>query len=209
MSFSKNNILIKFWLLTTIFVVFFSSLVPMVYAQTDQSESSISSNPALKLDLNVDEQFHPSKEFTIKLEIDSLINSNRVGIDWTYPKALLNAVNGESDVISVSNGNKTIFIKTFRPKADLPSSGSNRKIDISVRVVGYSAGDSYISTGKTSLTLNSNMEVVPLLEGYSRSRTINTIINITIVLGLVALIIGVVIFLLKKFLKYLNTPDVN
>lgn len=204
----KKNI-IKLFAVFSVFVLF-TNFNSVYFAQEPEPELRAASNPALKVVLNYPkDQFHPSKEFTVTLEVDSLIDSNRVGLEWSYPKTILSAKGGEDDVISVTSGNKTTFTKTFAPKLDLPSSVNSRRVDISVRVVGYSAGDSYISTGKTSLVLNSKMEITPSLESYSREKTKNQIIRIGIIVSIIAVVVVLIIFLVKKFIKYLNTPDIN
>lgn len=184
-----------------------------VYAQeTEQNYDQnvpIVSNPALKLQIDPPtHQSYPSGKFTLTLTVDSLIDSNRVGIKWFYPSNLFNISGEERDVITVVKGQKTTITKEFTPKEILPPSIVNRGVNIAVEVNGFVAGENYLSSADIDLVFTPDMVIVPTLESYTREKTL-TIIRIGAIRIGIVLLFGVAAFFLGKQLKdYLNTDEI-
>lgn len=209
---SKRPILVHMLIIALILFsqIFYFTVYAQEEAVTTSEQINIISDPALKLDLRKPtEQDFPSKEFEVTLLVDSLIDSNRVGVDWIYDKTLFTVEGGDSDVVTVVNGNQTTITKKFIPKPNPPVSIVNRKTNIGVRVNGFVAGENYISTAQIDMTLSPEMVILPVLENYQRADTLNTVKNITIIVLLVLAVVVGGFFGIRKFIKYLNTPDVT
>ena len=145
----------------------------------------------------------------MSLEIDSLIDSNRIGVEWRFPEQLLDVKAPEKDVVSVVQGQKTSLVKEFTPKARLPVSIVNRRVEIAVVVNGFVAGENYLSSEKIVINFTPDMVIQPELSNYSSEKKVSTIKTVT--LGFLALVIFVaaLIFAVKQLRSYLNTNDVT
>lgn len=204
---SKTNLLVHIFIMSLI--LFTQIFYQVVYAQ-ETPELLSQSDPALKLQLlKPTEQDYPSKNFKVTLIVDSLIDSNRVGVTWTYPTNLMTPVGGATDVITVVSGEKTTLVKEFIPSSNPPKSVVNRNAEIGVRVNGFVAGENYISTEKVVITFNPEMEILPLLDNYSQAKNLDKFKNISAIVLVVVLVIVGGFIGIKKFLKYLNTSDVE
>lgn len=194
-------------------VLFSQVFYDTVYAQNDEQEYNqevkIVTNPALKLQLEKPtDQEYPSKSFDIVLTVDSLIDSNRVGVKWFYNDRLLNITGPERDIISVVNGEKTTLRKTFTPEVVLPPSLVNRRVEIAVEVNGFVAGENYLSSSEIVLLFTPDMVITPTLDSYTRSKTMNTIRVWGLWSGAI-IILGIAIFFVyRQFKEYLNTNEV-
>lgn len=194
-------------------VLFTQIFYDTVYAQTEEQEYNqevkIVSNPALKLQLvNPTDQEYPSKSFDIILTVDSLIDSNRVGVTWFYNDRLLNIAGPERDIVSVVKGEKTILRKTFTPEVVLPPSLVNRRVEIAVEVNGFVAGENYLSSAETVVLFTPDMVITPTLDSYSRAKTMNTIRVWGLWSGAVILMGIAIFFVYRQFREYLNTNEV-
>lgn len=170
----------------------------------------ITSDPGLKLVLSQPlEQDFKTKTFKLTLEIDSLIDSNRIGVDWRFPEQLLDIAVPAKDIVSVVKGQKTLITKEFTPKAVLPVSVVNRKVEIAVIVNGFVAGESYLSSEKIIVTFSPDMVVQPVLKDYASEKRAITIRNISF--GIIAVVVFVlaIFFVVKQVRTYLNTNDVT
>lgn len=170
----------------------------------------ITSDPGLKLVLSQPlEQDFKTKTFKLTLEIDSLIDSNRIGVDWRFPEQLLDIAVPAKDIVSVVKGQKTLITKEFTPKAVLPVSVVNRKVEIAVIVNGFVAGESYLSSEKIIVTFSPDMVVQPVLKDYASEKRATTIRNISF--GIIAVVVFVlaIFFVVKQVRTYLNTNDVT
>lgn len=170
----------------------------------------ITSDPGLKLVLSQPlEQDFKTKTFKLTLEIDSLIDSNRIGVDWRFPEQLLDIAVPAKDIVSVVKGQKTLITKEFTPKAVLPVSVVNRKVEIAVIVNGFVAGESYLSSEKIIVTFSPDMVVQPVLKDYANEKRATTIRNISF--GIIAVVVFVlaIFFVVKQVRTYLNTNDVT
>lgn len=207
--------LTKFISFTFILILpIFNSTVASVYAQSEEQEYNqdvpITSDPGLKLKLSQPlEQDFKTKTFKLSLEIDSLIDSNRIGVEWRFPEQLLDVKAPEKDVVSVVQGQKTSLVKEFTPKARLPVSIVNRRVEIAVVVNGFVAGENYLSSEKIVINFTPDMVIQPELSNYSSEKKVSTIKTVT--LGFLALVIFVaaLIFAVKQLRSYLNTNDVT
>jgi hypothetical protein len=194
-------------------VLFTQIFYDKVYAQTEEQEYNqevkIVSNPALKLQLvNPTDQEYPSKSFDIILTVDSLIDSNRVGVTWFYNDRLLNITGPERDIVSVVKGEKTTLRKTFTPEVVLPPSLVNRRVEIAVEVNGFVAGENYLSSAETVVLFTPDMVITPTLDSYSRAKTMNTIRVWGLWSGAVILMGIAIFFVYRQFREYLNTNEV-
>lgn len=185
----------------------------VVYAQeTEQNYDQnvpIVSNPALKLQFDPPtHQSYPSGKFVLTLTVDSLIDSNRVGVKWFYPANLLSITGEERDIITVVKGQKTMITKEFTPREVLPPSVVNRKVNIAVEVNGFVAGENYLSSADLDLVFTPDMVIVPTLESYTREKTITLIQLWGIRIGIVMFVGLAVFFLVKQLKDYLNTDEV-
>lgn len=185
----------------------------IVYAQESEQNYDqnvpIVSNPALKLQLNPpSHQSYPSRKFILTLTVDSLIDSNRVGVKWFFPNSLLTINGSERDVITVVKGQKTTITKEFTPRETLPPSIVDRRVNIAVEVNGFVAGENYISSTDVDIVFTPDMVVIPTLESYTREKVMATVRNWGIGVSIV-LFVGLAVFFLVKNLKdYLNTDEV-
>ncbi len=185
----------------------------IVYAQESEQNYDqnvpIVSNPALKLQLDPpSHQSYPSKKFILTLTVDSLIDSNRVGVKWFFPNNLLTINGSERDVITVVKGQKTTITKEFTPRETLPPSIVDRRVNIAVEVNGFVAGENYISSTDVDIVFTPDMVVTPTLESYTREKVMATVRNWGIGVSIV-LFVGLAVFFLVKNLKdYLNTNEV-
>lgn len=194
-------------------VLFSQVIYDTVYAQNDEQEYNqevtIVTNPALKLQIEKPtEQEYPSKSFDIVLTVDSLIDSNRVGVKWFYNERLLNITGPERDIISVVKGQKTTLRKTFTPEAVLPPSLVNRSVEIAVEVNGFVAGENYLSSAETVILFTPDMVITPTLENYSRAKTFSTMRVWGLWSGAVILLGLALFFVIRQFRNYLNTEEV-
>lgn len=198
-----------------IFSLLFSTIFPITAtAQTEDQQYNqdipITSDPGLKLVLSQPlEQDYKTKTFKLSLEIDSLIDSNRIGVDWRFPEQLLDIAVPAKDVVSVVKGQKTILTKEFTPKEVLPVSVVNRKVEIAVIVNGFVAGESYLSSEKIIVTFSPDMVVQPVLKDYASEKRSTIIRNISF--GIIAVVVFVlaIFFLVKQVRTYLNTNEVT
>ena len=194
-------------------VLFTQVFYETVYAQNDQEdynqEIEIVTDPALKLQLDkpIDQEY-PSKSFDLVLTVDSLIDSNRVGVKWFYNDKLLDISGAERDIINVVKGQKTILRKTFTPKEVLPPSKVNRRVEIAIEVNGFVAGENYLSSAETVVVFTPEMVITPTLDSYSRAKTINTIRVWGLWAGAIILFGIAIFFLFRQFKEYLNTDEV-
>lgn len=185
----------------------------IVYAQENEQNYDqnvpIVSNPALKLRLDPpSHQSYPSKNFILTLTVDSLIDSNRVGVKWFFPNSLLTINGSERDVITVVKGQKTTITKEFTPRETLPPSIVDRRVNIAVEVNGFVAGENYISSTDVDIVFTPDMVVTPTLESYTREKVIATVRNWGVGVS-ITLFVGLAVFVLVKNLKdYLNTDEV-
>ncbi|MCA9380326.1 hypothetical protein KC675_04065 [Candidatus Dojkabacteria bacterium] len=194
-------------------VLFTQIFYDTVYAQTEEQEYNqevkIVSNPALKLQLEKPtDQEYPSKSFDIILTVDSLIDSNRVGVTWFYNDRLLNITGPERDIVSVVKGEKTTLRKTFTPEVVLPPSLVNRRVEIAVEVNGFVAGENYLSSAETVVLFTPDMVITPTLDSYSRAKTMNTIRVWGLWSGAVILLGIAIFFVYRQFREYLNTDEI-
>ena len=208
---TKRHILIHIFIMSLI--LFTQIFYDTVYAQDDEQEYNqevtIVTNPALKLQLEKPtEQEYPSKSFDIILTVDSLIDSNTVGVTWFYNERLLNISGPERDIISVVKGQKTTLRKTFTPEVVLPPSLVNRSVEIAVEVNGFVAGENYLSSAETDILFSPDMVITPTLDSYTRAKTISTIRVWSLWSGAAILLGLAIFFLIRQFRNYLNTEEV-
>lgn len=205
---SKNKIT------ALVFIFFFSILLLNVVQAQDEPPTELEeilpvlSDPALELSLSQYGQEYPSKSFPVTLTVKSQIDSNKVGVDWTYSSTFLAPQNGlDTDVISVSDGGTTTFVKHFdiNPKAlDIPNP---KNLNIGVRVRGFVADENYISTKSFIVKTNAALEILPITDEYQSDKTTG-IITTTIRWIVTIVIVGAGGFFgVKRFIKYLNTEE--
>lgn len=186
-----------------------------VYAQDAEQNYDqnvpIVSNPALKLDLKYPEvQEYPSKNFRVTLTVDSLIDSNRVGVKWFYPSNLMTITGEERDIISVVSGEKTTITKEFTPRSEesLPKSVINRRVTLAVEVNGFVAGENYLSSSEVDVIFTPDMEITPTLESYSSDRRTTLLRVWSIRIGIVLAFGTAIVYAVKQLRDYLNTNEV-
>lgn len=207
---SKRNLLLHIIILGLI--LFTQIFYDFVYAQDVNDYDQhvpIVSDPALKLKLDPPTyQSYPSKKITLTLEIDSSIDSNRVGVKWFYPVTLFEIEGSDRDVVSVTKGNKTTITKAFIPRKSLPIATSNRNVNFATEVNAFLAGENYLSSTDLKVVFTPDMIVSPTLSSYVQERNIlifkvwSTRIGIVLFFGLA------VVFVVKQFRDYLNIDDV-
>lgn len=201
--------------LTAIAVLLTPIVLPVLVNSQDNNQQynqdvPITSDPGLKLVLSQPlEQDFKTKTFKLSLEIDSLIDSNRIGVEWRFPEQLLDVAVPAKDVVSVVKGQKTTITKEFTPKAVLPVSVVNRKVEIAVIVNGFVAGESYLSSEKINITFSPDMVIQPELENYASEKRSTTIRNILVVIIAVVVFVFAIFFVVKQVRAYLNTNDVT
>lgn len=208
---SKKTLLLHMIIMAVILVtqVFYGIVYAQESEQNYDQNVPIVSNPALKLQLDPpSHQSYPSKKFILTLTVDSLIDSNRVGVKWFFPNNLLTINGSERDVITVVKGQKTTITKEFTPRETLPPSIVDRRVNIAVEVNGFVAGENYISSTDVDIVFTPDMVVTPTLESYTREKVMATVRNWGIGVSIV-LFVGLAVFFLVKNLKdYLNTNEV-
>jgi len=208
---SKKTLLLHMVIMAVVLItqVFYGIVYAQESEQNYDQNVPIVSNPALKLQLNPpSHQSYPSRKFILTLTVDSLIDSNRVGVKWFFPNSLLTINGSERDVITVVKGQKTTITKEFTPRETLPPSIVDRRVNIAVEVNGFVAGENYISSTDVDIVFTPDMVVIPTLESYTREKVMATVRNWGIGVSIV-LFVGLAVFFLVKNLKdYLNTDEV-
>jgi hypothetical protein len=200
---------------SAIVVVLTATILPsLVNAQNNDQQYNqdvpITSDPGLKLVLSQPlEQDYKTRTFKLSLEIDSLIDSNRIGVEWRFPQQLLDIAVPEKDVVSVVKGQKTLITKEFTPKAVLPVSVVNRKVEIAVIVNGFVAGESYLSSEKINVTFTPDMVIQPELKNYANEKRSTTMRNIFVVITSIVVFGLAIFFVVRQVRAYLNTNDVT
>lgn len=201
--------------LSAIAVVLTSTFLPsLANAQNSDQQYNqdvpITSDPGLKLVLSQPlEQDYKTRTFKLSLEIDSLIDSNRIGVEWRFPVQLLDIAVPEKDVVSVVKGQKTMITKEFTPKAVLPVSVVNRKVEIAVIVNGFVAGESYLSSEKINITFSPDMVIQPELKNYASEKRSTIIRNIFVVITSIVVFGLAIFFVVRQVRAYLNTNEVT
>jgi len=203
----------KIFFVLTIIVIAFNPLMTVLAQEqvNTNSESSIQEiiDPALQPSLEVLPQIYPEKTITIRVEIKALVSSGKVGVNWSYPENLLDIVGNETDIITVTNGNSTYLTKEFNPKPEAIIDGNDfaRFIEIGTRVNAFIEDRNYLSATSIDLQVNNEMELIPMTTEYKNDKNVTLAIQWGIRVLIVMLVLGSIIFGIKKFIDYLNSPD--
>jgi hypothetical protein len=192
-----------------VIIFFFIGYVAPVFAQNLTGVETVS-DPDLALTVSNTRQDYPSKIFTVELKIASKINSSKVGVEWRYPKNLLNVEGPDTDYVSVSANQTTIVKKNFYPA---PGSVYEKAVEgtrtasISVKVNAFLAERNYLSTTSFDLMFNSLMELMPINQEYQIVKYTKITLNWTWKIFIVVAVVGIIVFGIKKFINYINSDD--
>jgi len=191
-----------------------SMMLVSVMAQDTQEygvgETAILIDPALKLDISHTRQDYPNQKFTVILQINSQINSGKVGVEWTYPTNLLQIEGPQRDIVSVSVGNTTTVEKVFFPVESAIEEDVVdyfRTVEVGIRVNAFTAERNYLSTTSFEIKFNKLMEILPIDDEYKKIKTFKIALDWGKKMLLVLTILGIIIFAIKKFVDYINSPD--
>jgi hypothetical protein len=184
-------------------------------AQTDQTDvNNIDfveiSDPALKLNLYAKEQVYPSKAIIMVLEIDSEIDSGRVGVEWTYPSNLLLIQGKTTDIVTVLKGKQTKVEKTFIPVASAVRTDNDqlfRETKFGTRVNAFVPERNYLSSKSIDINFNNLMEKIPFDESYINAKERNKIVRTSAIVGGTAFVLVIILTGIKLFRDYLNSDD--
>lgn len=185
--------------------IFLSILLFLGISQISHSEElNTSLLQAYQLDLNVEKQDYPSKNIHLILEIKSNINSGRATVDWIYNSNIIEPVNGDTDIISLTENNTTIVNKEFKFKTQYKLKDEN-DLKITAKVSALAFNKNYINLVDNNSKVNSEFEILPLLDEYQRDKNIYNIIINAIYFVIGAIIISIITIIVKRFIDYLNS----
>jgi len=179
----------------------------------NQIESELLSNSeiiesALNANLQVlPIQEYPSKKIGIELTINSLIDSDRVGVKWSYPINYFFIDGSLEDIVSVRKNQTTTFIKYFIPKEGIKTVVDTINLEFTASLSSFEADVYYFNTVKTTANFNNELELLPISSNYSQSKLVSTIVYWAIRIFIVAVIIFGIVFAVNKFIKYIKSPD--
>lgn len=204
----------KLFILTIIFLLGVFSIASVEaqeeipFEEIGIGETQEISDPALKLELSVDaEQEYPSKKISVTIKITSAIDSDRVGVNWIFPSSYFLAEGGTSDVLSVRNGETTVFKKYFVPKPIFPQTGINKKIEFGARVNAFVANVNYLSATSTVGDFNNDLEVIPVDPVYQRNKIVSTVLNWAFCITLIVIVVALIIYGVRRLKAYVDSPD--
>lgn len=204
--------------LVTIFVLLLSVVtIHMVMAQEEiqvedinTEELQVIADPALKLSFSFTEQSYPDQRFGLILNIDSAIDSDRAGITWIYPSSHFLIVGPPSEVVKVRSGEVTTVTKYFLPiQSVIGKSKGDVRGKFGARVNAFVADVNYLSSNGIEQQFNKDLEKLPIADTYQRDKTVTQIFNILICAVVIVVVVSIIIFAVRKFRTYINTPDVE
>lgn len=178
-----------------------SSFIPFVHAETPLD---LKIDEAMKIDLSIDDQLYPSKNIMIKLKINSLIDSSKVGITWFYDDEVIKRIGSETDIISLSKDNESIVYKEFEPFTKYTLK-KDHDITISVKIVAAAYDRNYVNTEELDFKLNQDFEITPLLNSYITHRDVYNLLVGVLYFVLAVLLIVLITLGVKRFLIYLDS----
>lgn len=196
---------IRFLMLFFLYLLLFSPILKAEDGFNDDP-ADLQLDEALKLDLVVDDQAYPSKTFTMKLTIDSLIDSGKTTIDWYYDDKIVKRAGPEQDVIQVSKDGQVVVYKEFTPNMKYTLL-ENYDFAISVRVVSAAYEKNYVSTDRVELSLNRDFEIDPILDSYTTHKNIYNILTTALYCLVGALVLTLLTLGIRRFISYLNSDD--
>ena len=161
---------------------------------------------AIKLNLKIKDQDFVSRTITLELEINPSIDSGKTAIIWIYDKSLFDIVGESKEVISLNANNRFITTKKFTPITQYSRSQDfESKIFTTVNAAAYEIN--YLSTDNVSFLMNSNYEIIPLLDSYKTIKTVYLYGGIILIMLGSGIIIVAGINIYNKFYIYLNTDE--
>lgn len=181
------------------------------YAQdlTTQSQSPVIQDvDGLRAEFKEYTQSPATKKVKYEMVIKSNIDSDRVRIAWT--------VTGPSAF--EAQDNYSIDGNTARRNISIRK-GQTYVIPIEVtvategitelfgRVEAFLAESTYIATVRKNFASNKEGEVLPLSNEYNQAKTMNTILNIVVILIAVAAILAALFYVIKLFIKWLDKDE--
>ena len=159
---------------------------------------------AIKLDLKVIDQNYPQKIISVKLTINSSIDSSKVGVDWFYDDNILKVVGEKKDIINIKANEPYIIVKQFEPKTKY-TLFEDYKMNLAVQVMAAAYERNYINNVETPITLNKEFEVLPIIDSYSSNKNIYNLLTIALYLVLAGMIIALSVLAIKRFMAYLES----
>lgn len=207
-----NKLFPKTFFLLLAIILFF---LPVIVHAQDTEEFGVGEiqevvDPALKLELSKLPQEYPTKSIPIEIKITSEIDSGKVGIEWEYPKTLFVLEGPATDIVSVTEGNVTTFVKYFTPKSTaIIEDGEDkiRIIEIGARVNAFQPDRNYLSATAMTFSVDAEMEVSPIDSSYQRTKVLSTGFTWFVRLSIVTVVIVLIIIGFRKFTDYLNSDD--
>lgn len=194
----------RFYLrLITLLLVFsiFSTLSSNTFAQEDTVDDP-GKQDAVKLEIVKGEQNPKTKEFELKLKVKSLIDTDRVRINWELQKGYIAPAKGQttSDAQSIKADQEIFFTKRFKP-----SKPGVEEIRVRTTAFGPDPNYDYFSFTTFQLVVDGNLEVDAGNKDYQTAKSIMSILDFARIIG-----IGTAIFLLFniiywKFTIWMNT----
>lgn len=197
--------------LPKIIISFLALVLSINYFGIDQKVFAASSegnavglDEAIKLDLKVTDQNYPQKLISVTLTINSSIDSSKVGVDWFFDENILKVVGEEKDIINLKANEPYVIVKQFEPKTKY-TLFEDYKMNLAAQVMAAAYERNYINNVETSITLNKEFEVVPIIDSYSSNKNIYNILTIALYLVIAGMIIALSVLAIKRFLAYLES----
>lgn len=180
----------------TIFLALFFTLSPFVFAQdlnTTDKPAEIKDFEGLRAEFKQYTQDPETKVVKFEMVLNSKINSDRVRVEWT--------LDGPSEFVDEREQRRDLKIEA----------GKSYVIPVNVRIIGEGLNEvfgkaesvqvdsSFLVTVRKNFNSNSEGEVLPQTAEYNSSKTLNQIKNIVVAAAIVAVVIGLVFFIFKRF----------
>ena len=190
------------------FVLSVLLLSPILKAEDgfNDDPADLQIDEALSLDLAIDDQAYPSKTITMKLTIDSLIDSGKTTIDWYYDDKIVKREGLEQDVIQVVKDGQVIVYKEFTPNMKYTLL-EEYDFAISVRVIAAAYEKNYVGTDRVDVRLNKDFEVDPILDSYTTHKNIYNVLTTALYCLVGALVLTLVTLGIRRFISYLNSDE--
>jgi len=203
----KIFILIYFLVLASITVIAQTSTTDSEYTNPDDLVEF--ADQALKVEIQTLNQEYPSKNIGFKAIITSEIDSGRAAIQWYYSSSYFKVVGESKENVTVTSNAKTEVTKYFTPII-VP----NEKNQLGFYTIGFKVSAltyerNYLTIAKKNFMMDGNFQLIPLTDYYRQAKTefdVNKMLTSLLIAGSIMLVIA---FILGRFLKFVNTKDVE
>ncbi len=190
-------------LFVTFLIVILSSSFVSVFAQSGDTlpisnEAVNVESTNVNVELSLDTQDPGTKEFFARADITSIIDSDRVIIEWYLGNGIKFAEELES---SLSRTTVKVGEVARVQKRLVPVTSGIRELKVVVTVI--KADVNYVATDKITIEFNQNKEIIPLTEEYKEAKLTyqitRALMYLVVIFGI--LIIGFLVYLQIKKIR--------